>query len=226
MSFPNYRGLVVSLKTYSLALLATFLLIEPRAATAAAFSFDLTSVLGSDFIAEEIIDLNQEFTSVTSATLELSGTFTPGSATPVTTSGNPGPTISTDTVNLIIRLGDVGTAWIEKDVYAIQPLEGYQGNVAFSLPLQGVTDLSASLPVLLPSGDHPPDFSFLIDGRFEISTSNMHWLATIYQTLESPEFILHSFILHIEGTAVPEPSSAVIAILSSWIFFRRPKRGF
>jgi hypothetical protein len=190
----------------------------------ASFSFDLTEAIGSDFnnFPEAIVDLGVAFTDVESATMDLKGHFRPGLVTTVTIPPYTGPLLRSDTVSLLVRLGEVGSAWIEKDVYALQDLQGHDGDVSFSLGLKGAVPTSDF--VLLPGGDLAPDYGFLRDGRLGIATGPFRWLASIYQELEAPRFEMTEFILRIEGTAVPEPmggSCALAAIGGAIIGTRR-----
>jgi hypothetical protein len=176
----------------------------------------LTDAIGSDFIGipEAIVDLGISFTHVESAAVDLKGRFQPGLITRVTIPPNTSPLLPNDNVNLIVRLGEVGSSWLEKDVYAIQELQGFNGDVSFTLPLQGAIPSTGPIPVLLPSGELAPDYRFLLDGRFGISAGSMHWLASIYQELEPPRFELTEFVLRIEGAAVPEPAGGAGALTS------------
>jgi hypothetical protein len=200
---------------------------ECRAAQGATFVFDLTDSLGPEFSSfpETAVDLRTEFRRVDSATVEIEGTFSPGVVTPVTIPENTGPLLLSDTVNLLVRLGEVGTDWIDKNLFAIQDLQGLNGDVSFDLPLQGASTTTA--PVLFPEGDATADFGFLLDGRFGIATGTTHWLASLYQELEPPRFQLTQFALQIEGTAVPEPTDPASALLCFLCAFtlRRKKSG-
>jgi hypothetical protein len=188
------------------------------------YRFDLTEEIGSDFnnFPELVVDLDVDFAHVDSASIELKGIFWPGVVTPVTIPEHTGPLLPSDTVNLIIRLGEVGTAWIDKKTFAIQDLQEFSGAVSFDLPLLGASP--TTVPVLLPNGDGPPDFGFLLDGRFGISTGSMHWVTLNLEVLEPPRFELTQFILRVDGVAVPETTGGtctLLALLSALLSTRR-----
>jgi hypothetical protein len=193
-------------------LLSCISVCGPQRSEAISYNFDLTTEIDANLAnaADVPIDLGVEFLQVDSISILLAGNFRPGLVTGVTVPELSGPIFESDTVNLIVRLGEVGTAWINKSAYAIQALQGFSGTVSFSLPLQSVAPTSST--VFLPSGSDVPDFSFLVDSRFAISAGWSHYLLTAYHELQPPQFELSSFVLRVDGTAIPEPSTIFLAI--------------
>lgn len=185
---------------------------SPQRSEATSYNFDLTKEIDAHLAgaADARIELGVEFLQLDSAVILLVGNFKPALIIRETAPEGSGPILESDTVHLIFRLGENGTAWIDKSAYAIQYLQGFRGEVSFSLPLYRVDSISSS--ILLPSGSDAPDFSFLVDGRFAISGGQSHLLAAAYRELQPPQFELNSFILQIEGIAVPEPSTVFCAI--------------
>jgi hypothetical protein len=189
--------------------------------------FDLTDMIGPDFNTsqETSIDLGIEFTNIESASIELSGVFTPGLMTPVTIPEFSGPVLPNDTVFLLVRLGEEGSAGIDKLAYVLQDLQGFEGVLEFDLPIKG--SVQSSIPTILPGGEESPDFDFMIDGRFGLSAGSLYLLALIYQELVSPKFELEGFQLTVVGTAVPEPNtglSFLLAFVGAIVASKRSRR--
>jgi hypothetical protein len=204
------------------ALLYLFL-ANNHTAVGSTFEFDITDS-AREFPLETPVDLGTSFRSVDQASVRIEGIFTPGLATGVTLPPLSGPVIPSDSVNLIVRLGEVGTTWADKQTYAIQDLQGMTGEILLNLSLRATSPPTALL-TFLPSGDLEPDFGFLLDGKFELSFSSMHWLAYNLLTLQAPQFELTRFVLHVEGLAVPEPTGlALVAIVPLLLIRMKPLR--
>ena len=181
---------------------------------AATYTFDITPYVDSHFAGplENTIDLNTQFQAIDSATLQVSGTFTPGLVTMVGPPGQSNPIVSSDTFSIVARLGDEGTSFIDKHVAAYHDFHDSSGPVNLVLPLLGSPADMEGLPVFPLAGNGPADFNFLLDGRFAITAGGVDLLAAIYQEVQAPQFEVSKVVLEVNGTGVPEPSTLALAV--------------
>lgn len=180
---------------------------------AGTYRFDLTDLVepGTDFALKRQVDLGIAFKHIDGASIEIEGVFTPGLMQPVTISGD-GPLVPTDTTMLSVVMGDPGTPFYLTPARTWQDMHGQQGNVSFQLPLLAPVISDEPIFQFNPPLVGNPDFSFLLDGEFELSAGSSHFVASLYQVIESPRFEVTSLVLEITGTAVPEPTSLVLVL--------------
>ena len=195
---------------------AWFFAVNITPVWAAQFEFDLTNLLGDSFpnaITEAEVDLGIEFNSITSAEFNVDGDFSPGTMRAVGPPPNTNPLVPTDTVSLTLKVGEVGTAFFEKELFASQTMEGLEGDVQLNLTLlETATDV---LHVLLPTANSTTSFDSLLDGKFGLSAGTSHWVASLYQVIGQPTLELTRITLRIEGTSVPEPSTIILLSTSA-----------
>lgn len=207
MSSTPWRNICVAIAVASFASL--FCSSQLLATT---YTFDLTNQIALPFGAslESTVDLGTTFSQIDSVSINLSGIFSPGLKTFATIPPNASPAVTHDQLFLAVRLGNESTSWIDKETFAGKDLKGLSGQVDFVLPL---TAVEPSVPVLFPSGGRPPSYGFLLDGRFGLSTLAADILAANYEELAVPAFATSKISLIVEGTAVPEPTVAVLAMM-------------
>lgn len=166
---------------------------------AGTISFDLTSSVKSLDLSEWAIDLGQRFSQIDSACVRLEGDYAPGAV--LATNWIPPRTYRADNFHIIVRLGKPNTTWIDKRVYARPSLQGFEGGVAFEMPLY-----ENAAPSFWPNGDAMPDFEFLLDGQFGLSVTGILFSLPGEEIVEAPLFTLTRLSLHVDGIAIPEPS--------------------
>lgn len=169
-----------------------------------AASFDLTSSVEAFDVRESVIDLGQVFSRIDSAYVRFEGNYTPGLL--LATNWIPPRTYRADNFQFIIRLGEPGTSWIDKRVYATPSLQGLDGEVAFEMPLR-----ESAGPSFWPGGGSIPNYDFLLDGRFGLSVTSL-LISLGEELIDPPRFTLTKLSLYIDGIAIPEPSCILMSI--------------
>ena len=183
-----------------------------------AASFDLTSSVQGPYDIRELgIDLGQSFSRIDGARIRFQGEYTPGVL--YSESWIPPRTYPADDFFFLIRLDDPGTSWIDKSVHAKVPMAGLSGDVAFDLPLY-----DSKPPSIFPGGNSPPNYDFLLDGRFGLSVTGVLFSLPGDQLIAAPIFKTSQFTLEIDGVAIPEPQSLSFCVAAGMLICNLRRR--
>lgn len=178
-------------------------------ARAEMFALDLKDLAGSGGGGIPI-EFPHSFSSIDEVQLIVEGGYTPSIVQRVAM-GGLGPELSYHGMHMWWRLGDTDSAWNEKLAYTTLQLG--EGDEDFSSELSMRGTVVYDPPSLLPGGDEPIDYSFLLDGRAELAGSSIVGVPDIYYTVKSASVSLETFTLIVHGTAVPEGSSVMLGLL-------------
>ncbi|MCA9239041.1 MAG: hypothetical protein KDA37_02525 [Planctomycetales bacterium] len=188
--------------------------VAASGANLATHRFDLLPYVGPDLTSaapESSVNLGVEFSQVEDVSILLVGSFTPGLMQAVSSQQpNTNPLLVADSVFPSVRLGEIGSSFVGKRLFWSDSFVGRNGSLTIEERLRQAEpdDFNAFLPI---SGA-VPDYEFLLDGRFGLSSGFAHLMSSALQVVEPPVLEITQFELLIHGAIAPEPGGMTLLL--------------